>query len=408
MSDTSWMLTPFHAKQLEPMLQFPVGLRFATFEGRPRPVLLVKAPKECILAAKINGGFKIYLVPLVSQDKVTTCLVSAFFDDGDSPLTLTTPLFKDYDSETLWLGLWGEPFDVHFFSELNQEMLAYTTEVETSEEALHQFGETKLMPFSLNLARSMHDLSVEFMGFRTPRDDDEALHVKFLEPIFPVDLVFLDMRPHMNRHQASPGYRQNKLERSEPGPLQELDILGLLRRVFRPDQLFHGPLRITDSEEIADVVIVTDTRILLIQAKDSPNTSEISGNLLSRKQATSIKQLTKAADQAAGAIRYTRSSARVFKMRVGTAEIPIQMEGRALFSLLVVKELFNDAFGAYDPILLNLAAKSDAPCVALDYPELAQYTAHLPDEDAFFGALHRVYDFAMIEGTFPRLRFGFV
>jgi hypothetical protein len=395
-----------HQGELLKLLQFPMGLRFAQFEGRPRPVLLVKVTKECILAAKLNKGFKVYIVPVESNGLRTACLVSAFFDDEDEPLTLTTPLFDE--SEELWLGLWGGPFDVHFFNELNQEMLGYTTEVDIPEEIWRLWGETKLLPFDFGLAREMHEEATAFMSGRDTSDEWQALDVRHIEPIFPEGIFFLDVRPHMNAYQGSPGFRHTTLERDEPGPLQELDIVTLLRRVFPSEEIYHGPLRVTDGEEIADVVVVTPTRLLLIQAKDSPNTEVVLGNTLARKKATSIKRLTKAARQAKGAVGYARSDSAVLRMRVGGSEVQVSMTGRSVFSLLVVKELFNDMVASSDPVILELATSSATPCVALDYPELAQYTSHLAGEEAFFGALHRVYDFGMANGTFPRLRLGLI
>lgn len=406
MTSPSWMLTAFHQAQLASLLQFPVGLCLATFDDRPRPVLLVKAPKEAILAAKVNGGFKIYVVPVEADGETTACLVSAFFDDADEPLVLMTPLFDEPEARALWQGLLNGSYDVHFFNELNQEMLGYTVEAGCTEATRQRLRQTKLLPFDFGVARSMMDTAGAFMGLRDASDDADAIDIDLREPIFPEDIFFLDMRPHLNDHQASKGYRHTTLEREEPGQLQELDIIGLLRRTFPSKQIYHGPLRVTDGEEIADVVVITDSRVLFIQAKDSPNTSEVLGNTMSRKKATSIKRLAKAARQAKGAIGYARSSDRGLVMKVGAEETTVSLEGRTLFSLLVVKELFNDMVAHSDPLLLELSNSTHVPCVALDYPELVQYTSHLADEAAFFEALHRVHDFAMENGTFPRLRFG--
>ena len=401
------MLTPFHSAELSSMLNFPFGMRLVTFEGRLNPVLLVKAPKEAILAAKLCHGFKVYIVPLSSEQDAPVCLVSAFFDDADEPLMLTTPLFDDADSHALKQGLVGQ-FDVHFFNELNHELLAYTTNSKIPESAWHLLSAAKLPPLDLGLARSVHVLAQQFMSLRDLHDDEQAIAVELVTPIFPEDVFIMDVRPHLNAHQASAGFRHTTLERDEPGLLQELDIIGLLRRVFRPDQIFHGPLRVTDRKEIADVVVVTDSRVLLVQAKDSPNNSQTLGNTVLRKRATSVKRLAKAAGQARGAVRYVRTDSEVLRMLVGGTEVNLPLAGRSLFSLVVVKELFNDRTEKYDPLLLELAKTTSVPCAALDYPELHQYTAHLNDEEQFFGALERVYRFAMQNGTFPRLRFGLI
>lgn len=407
MSNMPWMLSPFYAAELRSMLSFPIGLNLVTFEGRPRPVLLVKAPKEAILAAKVHRQFKIYIVPIVSKQDRAACLVTAFFDDPDAPLALTTPLFNDEHSRKLWDGIWRD-FDIHFFNELNHELLAYTTHVTIPKAARDLLGTTELQPFNLDLAKQMLELAGQFMGLRNATDDADALTVELTEAIFPEEMFVLVVRGHRNAHQASPGFRHTTLERDESGELQELDIIGLLGKIFPPDQIYHGPLRVTDGEEIADVVVVTDTRVLLVQAKDSPNNFQILGNTLQRKRATSIKRLAKAAGQARGAVRYARSDATVLRMHVSGVDINIPLGERSLFSLMVVKELFNDCVEEYDPLLLELSQATSVSCAALDYPELSQYTAHLHGEVEFFGALEKVYQFAITNGTFPRLRLGFL
>jgi len=71
--------------------------------------------------------------------------------------------------------------------------------------------------------------------------------------------------------------------------LQEHDIVFLLQRIFWPDQIYLGPRRTTDQEEIADVVVITDRHVLLIQAKSSPNTEQVLHNTIIRKKATATK-----------------------------------------------------------------------------------------------------------------------
>lgn len=56
-----------------------------------RLLLIVKAYKEYILAARMNGGFSFYLAPLQSTSGLTVALATAFFDDGDEPLVVRTP-----------------------------------------------------------------------------------------------------------------------------------------------------------------------------------------------------------------------------------------------------------------------------------------------------------------------------
>jgi hypothetical protein len=406
MRKNAWMLSPWYAAELSSMLSFPVGLNLVSFKDRPRPVLLIKAPKEAILTAKLNREFKIYVIPLVSRQDTTACIVTTFFDDPDSPLTLTTPVFDEDSSQRLWAGLRNE-FDVHFFNELNHEMLAYTTSVTIPAKARSILDMAKLQPFTMGLAKQMLNLAGQFMGLRDSTDDADAITVSLAEPIFPEEMLLLDARPHLNAYQTSPGFRHTTLERDEPGALQELDIIGLLARIFPPEQIFHAPLRVTDNEEIADIVIVTDTRVLLIQAKDSPNNYRTLQNTLQRKRATALKRLAKATGQARGAVRYARSDSLIFQMRVQDVDVLVPMDERSIISLVVVKELFNDCMDEYGRLLIALSEATSAPSVALDYSDLNQYTAHLLGETAFFEALEQAHRATIINGTLSRLRFGF-
>ena len=72
-----------------------VGLFPYTIEGEATPRLIIKASKEMMLAAKMNGGFKIYVFPLKITEQNTIGMLSAFFDDVDEPLVIFTQLFAD-------------------------------------------------------------------------------------------------------------------------------------------------------------------------------------------------------------------------------------------------------------------------------------------------------------------------
>lgn len=398
------MLTMTHPREVRALLDFPTGLLLARLSARDRPVLLVKAPKEVALTAKLRQGFRVYAVPVEWKRAQTAILVTAFFDNPDEPLVLFSPLLAEDGARDLVAGLLGEKLDVHFFDELNHELLGYRASVSVPDATRDSLSTVTLFPFDEGLVKTSVQQAMSFMSVREANDDAQALAVNFQQAIFPEDLFFIDARPATATHHGAPGYHHRKLERTEPGPLQELDIIGLLARTFAPSQIFHGPLRVTDNEEIADVVVLGDKYILLVQAKDSPNTEEVLNNTLDRKKATALKSLRKASAQAKGAVRYLRSR-ETFDMLVEGKLHQVAIDGRTPFSLIVVKELFNDEFAAYSEQLIALATASGAPCVALDYPELNQYTSHLRGEPALFNAFERVFRIGTTQGAFPRLRF---
>lgn len=108
------MLTILHPNMLASVLEFPGGLLPARFRETGKLLLILKIPKEYILAARMNGGFSFYLAPLQSTSGITVALATAFFDDGDEPLVVNTPLFNEPLGNDLLELLTYEEFDVHF------------------------------------------------------------------------------------------------------------------------------------------------------------------------------------------------------------------------------------------------------------------------------------------------------
>ena len=86
----------------------------------------------------------------------------------------------------------------------------------------------------------------------------------------------------------------------------------------------------------------------------------------------------------------------------------VSVENREIVGLIVVRELFDDEFSSYSPVLLDLFDRTGIRCFALDYPELHEYTFFLPTEESFVGALDEVFDVAQERRFFPRLRLGLV
>ena len=368
-------------------------------------VLVIKSTNEVLLASKLCKELLFYLVPFSSQGESTVGLVTAIFDDPDEPLFIGTPLIADSACEDLRQALLQPEIDIHFFDGLGRELLGYKATM-TMPLATRAILETvRFFPATAGLVRGMWNGFPMFMGERTEEVDVAAIKVSLSDPMVPEDLFIMELRPDKNAFHGSPQVRYTSLLRPEPGRLQEWDIIDLLQRTFDSSRIFHGPLKVSDREEIADVVVVTDTRILVVQAKDSPNTEDIISNKLSRKRATALKNMRKALRQVRGAASYLRSASEHLMMCNGK-NISISTKGKELVFLVVIKELFSDQYDEYSKLISNAYLDTGFPCIALDYMELTQLTSHVLGEESIFEVLHNIHVVGQEQGKYPRPRFG--
>lgn len=387
------------------MLKFPGGIHCIRLNGESMPRIILKLPASYMLPAKTNRGFKIYAVPVDVAGSASVGLMCAFFDDEDCPLVCWRLLDSSDETLDLLHALSKREVLVHFFDDNNRELLGYRAEINVPLMAKVRLEHASYPDLTHEGVHSAHERGSAWFGLRNEQDDAEAIEVRFTEPLFPEDLVVLDMRPDLNKFHGSKGYGFTALERAEPGPFQEADIINLLHRVFRPDQIYHAPKRHYDKEEIADVVVITDTTCLLVQAKDSPNTEQTLNRTLERKRLASVHMLKGALKQLSGAVNYIDRT-RPLRMLVDDQEILIDIGDRNVLSLAVVRELFVDMYDEYSAELFDFFNQIELPCIALDYGELHQYTSFCSDEKRFLNAYFQVFDNARALGEFPRLRFG--
>lgn len=399
------MLTILHPEVLSLVHDIPIGLLPLWFHGEDVPKLVVKAPKEVILAAKMNQGFSIYAVPVCIQTQNTMGFITAFFDDEDEPLVISTPIFDEPGTKTLRDILLSIRLEVYFFDVNNRELLGYRATIECGADTQSFIEKAVLLPFNISSAKLSFHYMGEWFGRRNKKDDMSAMSIKFGSTLFTEDLFIQDMLPENHSYHGSGLFSHSLLEREEPGHFQESDIVRLLHKIFLPEQIYLGPLRVTDHEEITDIMVVSNSNILFIQAKDSPNTEHVARNTITRKKAITIKSLKKAVSQTKGALRYAQSRVPM-QLISGNKEIEIILEGKAVRSLVIVKELFSDEYSDYSDLILPMAKDTLVPCIPLDYTELHMYTSNLREEDDFFSAYDRVFSHGVESGMFPRLRFG--
>jgi len=400
------MITIFHPSLLQTITAIPLGLLPLRFSGEATPCLVVKVPKEYILAAKINKSFKIYLVPVLIDNVNVCCAISAFFDDIDEPLVLRTPLFNRMFDVDFFEVLNSRSVKIHFFDELSRERLVYEATVTIPEETKRKIQEFKGLEFSIYTAKVVLDGALQWFGQRTTEDDACAIDISLDRSVYSEDLFIQDMRPEAHSYHGSRGHSHAILEIEAPGRYQEEAIVQCLLLVFSPEQIFLNPKRTYDREEICDILIVTDSRVLIIQAKDSPRIERIIRQKLERKRINVKNALNKAVDQVKGAIRYCRSKNNVLEFLINDEPYTFDTRKRDINSLIVVKELFNDQYHEYSPILLNMIREKEVPCIVLDYPEFYQYCVHLRGEQSFFNAYTTVMECAIKNNAYPRLRFG--
>lgn len=383
--------------------QLPIGLMPIELKADIIPKLIVKTSKEVILTAKLRKEFYIYLVPYEIPGVKSVGFLAAFFDDAIHPLTTGGALIKELAGRELSKLFLSPQVDVHFFNELGWEMLAYRAEFKSTKRH-RDLLRAAILPSvkGLNQSAILTEMRNWFSA-TLESDDHQSIKVVFKEKLMPDDVIYVDMNDENHRYHGAPLVSTSPLEREDPGPYQEKEIISILHRVFSADQIYLAPLRTYDKEEMVDVLVVTQKSVLLIQAKDSPNIEKIVNNKISRKVSASHKALKAAAGQIRGAITYMRRFPE-FSVLVKGEEVKLELRGKNVYGLAVIKELFDNEYEGYTPPLLELHAKTGIPCIPLSYGELHQYTSYIDNEDALFEAFMRVFNHGEETGMFSRLR----
>ena len=366
------------------LVDFPGGLWPIRRGGDSHMILIVKALRETAQTAKLRGGFRFYLVPVYAGAVATHGLLTAFFDDNDEPLTIRTPLFNEEITRDFLLLLSSDSFYVHLFDEHNRELLGFRAENPNA----HRF---RVVPDTIHfvsptLARArqfLDDMQFWFIA-RSPSDDDAAFNIHLRERLFPDSL-----EEHVDN----------------PGDFNEPDIATALHRAFRGDQVFSNPIRADNGREFVDVLVETPKTLLLIQAKDSPDTELALTRKIDRKKKTAAKHISKAADQLKGSINHLHSGESIEIITDGKRR-NLSMVGRDVFGIVIVKEVFDPERTTCSPLILKVFEETGIPCLLLDYEEFQQLTFFQPTEESLVRTLSVIFSVACEHGMFPRSRFG--
>ena len=108
-----WVESVTYPEVLQTLVDLPTGLL-------PMPLLARVLPndshRENLEGIRCNSPvtkvFRFYLVPLRAGDVHTYGLISAFFDDHDEPLTISTLLFDEEESHEIFRVLSSDSFDM--------------------------------------------------------------------------------------------------------------------------------------------------------------------------------------------------------------------------------------------------------------------------------------------------------
>lgn len=378
--------------------------------------LIIKANKEIILTARANNSFKIYVIPDVESPGRALGFISAFFDNPDEPLALFTPLYADDDFlHDLGGALSQNIFDLYFFDEHNRELMGTCAHVADVERFRKTLSSTSFPAYGQKEIHATLAAMTSWYGLRNDSHDLLAFDVLLERRLYPDDFVILDLRNIESQNIGLGGedydfkvlegqINLTSLERKEPGAFQERDIAALLRRCFSGYKVFLNPVRDDTGKELCDILVVSENVLLLVQAKDSPNTEASLRRSIERKKAVIRGHIEKGSRQLRGAIAHVIGLDRIV-LRNSSGPKPIDIRGRHIFGLIVVREMFDDDFRSCSTPVLTVSEETQQPCVLIDYAALHTMALYLPSEEKFLGGLMQIFETALKYGEFPKPRF---
>ncbi|MAM33445.1 MAG: hypothetical protein CMH28_00030 [Micavibrio sp.] len=406
------MLSVLHPEILYHLQDFNYGLMPIYLPEENKYILVIKATKEGILTVSTNNAFKVYLIKSTSKAASHLGLVTAFFDDHDEPLTITTPLFSNDEMLKDITNLFTqEKFEVYFFDENNYELLGAKIHNEHFNRFSKEINTATLPEFQQNSTLDVWKSMERQFGLRTVDDDCNAYEMKLEDRLYPDDVMIMDIRENFSGFNDSQNnIALTSLDRDgDPGPMQEKDIARLFRRLFEKNEIFLNPFRADDAKkekrELVDILIVTEHVMLFVQAKDSPNTVDMLQRSIERKRKTIRGHIKKATDQVRGALCYARDNDGI-TISINDKPVTIKRDGRQLVGLIVVKELFDDDYPECSAPVLKLVRELDLPINLLDYPQLHVLTQNFTTQAGFINGLFDALDMALDHEQFPKSVFS--
>jgi hypothetical protein len=160
-----------------------------------------------------------------------------------------------------------------------------------------------------------------------------------------------------------------------------------------------NPFRVDNRKEFVDVLAVGGTRVLFVQAKDSPNTEGSLQRTIERKRQISRAHLSKGLKQITGAVNYAKKHDPL-ELLIGTAKICLHVLDRKIFGLVIIKEIFLDEGHSYVTACRELRA-AGLDCLILDYTNLDAFAHILRSEERFIGGLEAFLNHVLDSNIYP-------
>ena len=355
------------------------------------------------MAARVDGGFGMYLAPDSAHPPKLLGVITAFFDDPDEPLVLFTPMAA---SDELHCGLAAlfrqRTFDAVFLDENNREVMCAQVRLQNPEVCLPEFERSGFADFrvedTFDRLRAMGD----WFRRRVAADDKAALRFSIDRKAYSDDLVVIDARPEAyDFHGASGNVSMNRLERMEPGRFQERDTVEIMKRVFAAEDVYLNPTRTDTGKELVDVLGCDDSCLVAVQGKDSPNTVASLRRTTERKRSVARRHVEKAAKQLGGAMSHILKGG-VLSVSTDGVEHRVAVAGKHVFGVVMVQELFDDDYEYCSIPVLEIASKLKAPCVLLEFFSLHMLTLRAASPAQLAYGLHQIFEAGVEHSQYPK------
>ncbi|WP_095063994.1 hypothetical protein [Pseudomonas sp. Irchel s3f19] len=366
-------------------------------------ILIIKISKEILLTMKLRKGFKVSFVEYESNGVRAHALLTLIYDIPSEPLILTNTLYDLPQSRELIELLGQDEFQVYGFDEHDREFFGFVAKTE----GIERFREVEktliLRPRQSNVESDFEDLISTC--YQTAKNNNEynTFSIDFVSAIYPEFSCFIDTTKLVSSPSSELKPQHYTLVRKEPGDQQELDIFLLLEKIFCDDDIFLNPIKLDNGEEFCDILVITEKHVLIIQAKDSPNTEASLSTSIERKKKKTLSHLDKAIRQLTGAITHAKNN-RILKFKRKDSPIEIDLLDREFVGLAIVKELFDEDRMTYMEKLIEPHRSTGTPCSVLSYMDLHTYSCYV-DSTLFFEVLGASHAEGVKRGVMLKTKF---
>jgi hypothetical protein len=305
----------------------------------------------------------------------------------DEPLCIRTIL--PYEGKlTIRDVLASQHFELYFFDDLTREMLNFS--IFNTDKRIANLN------FVPQEARGRDDAKIiqnfnNWFSNRTDSDDKNAMTIKLKEVIYEPRIIMDLTHPNI-------GLITSELERTIAGKPQEQDIAIAFQNNLNC-VVYLNPEKQDSKKEICDVLISLDNKLIIVQAKDSPNIeATITSRSIERKIKSVQKHIVKASKQLKGAISYIQKQP-TFSFICNDRKVELPLSSISLIGLIVVTELIDYGFDSEN--VLKVSKETGVSCVLLEHSRLLTLLHHSNNNQEFLGILETIVAYSQEHNCFP-------